>query len=62
MDKDRERWRTLAEGYFLQWFVGWLLNVPATCYCISGTGICSDDFTCCHTELEVADQTFHLTQ
>ena len=27
-------------------FVGWLLNVPATC----------------HTETEVADQTFHLTQ
>ena len=24
--------------------------------------ICSDNFTCCHTETEVADQTFHLTQ
>ena len=24
--------------------------------------ICSDNFTCCHTEIEVADQTFHLTQ
>ena len=24
--------------------------------------ICSDDFTCCHTEIEVADQTFYLTQ
>ena len=23
---------------------------------------CSDKFTCCHTEIEVADQTFHLTQ
>ena len=23
---------------------------------------CSDHFTCCHTETEVADQTFHLTQ
>ena len=23
---------------------------------------CSDIFTCCHTETEVADQTFHLTQ
>ena len=22
----------------------------------------SDNFTCCHTEIEVADQTFHLTQ
>ena len=33
-------------------FVGWLLNVPATC----------DDFTCCHTEIKIADQTFYLTQ
>ena len=24
--------------------------------------ICTDNFTCCHTEIEVADQTFYLTQ
>ena len=24
--------------------------------------ICTDNFTCCHTEIEVADQTFCLTQ
>ena len=24
--------------------------------------ICSDNLTCCHTEIEVADQTFYLTQ
>ena len=24
--------------------------------------ICSDNFTCCHTEIEVADQSLHLTQ
>ena len=24
--------------------------------------ICSDNFTCCHTEIEVADPTLHLTQ
>ena len=24
--------------------------------------VCSDDFTCCHTEIEVADLTFHVTQ
>ena len=23
---------------------------------------CTDNFTCCHTEIEVADQTFYLTQ
>ena len=38
----------------------WLLNVPATCECISGTNL--HNFTCCHTEIEVADQIFHLTQ
>ena len=64
-------------------FVCCLLNVPATCECISGTDllslfvacltsrqhasvsqgrICSDNFTCCHTEIEAADPTFHLTQ
>ena len=39
----------------------WLLNVPATCYCISGTDLFRQ-FTCCHTEIEAADQTFYLTQ
>ena len=29
---------------------------------ISQQRICSDKFTCCHTEIEVADQTFYLTQ
>ena len=29
---------------------------------VSQGRICSDNFTCCHTETEVADQTFHLTQ
>ena len=41
-------------------FVCWLLNIPAACKCISG--ICSDNCTCCHTEIEIADQTFHPTQ
>ena len=29
---------------------------------VSHRRICSDSFTCCHTEIEVADQTFYLTQ
>ena len=29
---------------------------------VSEGRICSDNFTCCHTEIEVADQTFRLTQ
>ena len=29
---------------------------------VSRGQICLDNFTCCHTEIEVADQTFYLTQ
>ena len=29
---------------------------------VSQGRICEDSFTCCHTEVEVADQTFYLTQ
>ena len=29
---------------------------------VSQGRICSDNFTCCHTEIEAADQTFQLTQ
>ena len=29
---------------------------------VSQRRICSDNSTCCHTEIQVADQTFHLTQ
>ena len=29
---------------------------------VSQGRICSDNFTCCHTEIEVADPTFHLTR
>ena len=45
-------------------FVGWLVG----CFTaqqqasVSQGRICSDNFTCCHTEIEVADQTFYLTQ
>ena len=29
---------------------------------VSEGRICSDNFACCHTEIEVADPTFHLIQ
>ena len=29
---------------------------------VSQGRICTDNYTCCHTEIEAADQTFHLTQ
>ena len=47
--------------YEVRLFVGWLLNVPTTRECISGTDLLNN-CTCSHTETEVADPTFHLTQ
>ena len=43
-------------------YVCWLLNAPATGYSVSQGRICSDNFTFCQTEIEVAEQTFYLTQ
>ena len=58
--RPRRRWRgdimRQQEG-----FVCLLLNVPVTCECIAGTDLLRQ-FTCCHTEIEVANQTFHHTQ
>ena len=41
-------------------FVGCLMSQQHAS--VSQGRICSDNFTCCHTETEVADQTFYLTQ
>ena len=41
-------------------FVGCLTSQQQTS--VSQGRVCSDNFTCCHTEIEVADQTFYLTQ
>ena len=42
--------------------VAWLLNVPSNMLVYLRGRICSDNFTCCHAEIEVADQTSYLTQ
>ena len=47
-----------GEGGVVCLLVACLLDVPATCQCISGTDLFN--CTCCHTEIEVADQTFYL--
>ena len=57
-EKERERERERERESF---FVVWLLQVLATCLCISGTYL-QDNFTWCHTEKEVTDQMFYLTQ
>ena len=48
----------LREGFVL--LVGCLTSQQHAS--VSQGRICSDNFTCCHTEIEAADQTFHLTQ
>ena len=50
------------------WLLGLLVCLLVGCITsqqhasVSQGWICSDDFTCCHTEIEAADQTFYLTQ
>ena len=41
-------------------FVGCLMSQQHAS--VSQGRICSGNFTCCHTEIEATDQTFHLTQ
>ena len=45
---------------FVCWLVGCLTSQQQAG--VSQGRICQDNFTCCHTEIEVADQTFYLTQ
>ena len=45
---------------FVCWFFGCL--TPQQHASVSQGRICSDNVTCCHTEIEVTDQAFHLTQ
>ena len=42
------------------WFVGCLKSQQQAS--VSQGWICSDNFMCCHTEIQVADLTFYLTQ
>ena len=47
-------------GTIVCWLVGCLTSQQHAS--VSQRQICSDNFACCHTKIEVADQTFHLTQ
>ena len=55
---------TNRPGWRYSWLVGWLLACLTSQQqaSVSQGRICSDNFTCCHTEIEVADPTFYLTQ
>ena len=50
----------LSQGGFVCWLVACLTSQQQAS--VSQGPICSDNFTCCHTEIEVADPTFYLTQ
>ena len=52
--------RTTGSGVKVCLLVGCLTSQQHAS--VSQGWICSDNFTYCHTEIEVADQTFHLTQ
>ena len=49
-----------VKGLFVCLLVGCLTSQQQAS--ISQGRICSDNFTCCHTEIQVRDQTFYLTQ
>ena len=46
--------------FVVAWLLGCLMSQQHAG--VSQGRICSDNFTCCHTEIEVADQTFYLIQ
>ena len=50
----------ITPGAWRSLFVGCLTSQQQAS--VSQGRICSDNFTCCHTEIEVAGQTFYLTQ
>ena len=65
--REREEKEMGEEGGGEWWtkrFVCWLLACLTSQQhtSVSQGRICSDSFTCCHIEIEVADQTFHLTK
>ena len=55
-DKGNHRYRKT----FVCWLVGCLTSQQQAS--VSQGRICSDNFTCYHTEIDVADQAFYLTQ
>ena len=59
-DSSKQRTMEGRKAKFVCWLVGCLTSQQQAS--VSQGRICSDNLTCCHTEIEVADQTFYLTQ
>ena len=49
-----------SSGSLLCWLVAYLMSLQHPC--VSKGWICSYNCTCCHTEIEAADQTFYFIQ
>ena len=60
----RSRGGRLNHWAIVCWLVGWLVGCLTSQQqaSVSQRRICSDNFTCCHTEIQLADPTFYLTQ
>ena len=58
------QWTPQGAVWTHQWFVCLLVGCLTSQQhaSVSQGRICTDNVTCCHTEIEAADQTFHLTQ
>ena len=52
--------QNVVQTRLIELFVGCLTSQQQAS--VSQGRVCSDKFTCCHTEIEVADPTFYLTQ
>ena len=61
-------WLSIATRTFMRVTVTMIVCLLVGCLSsqqhasVSQGRICTDNFACCHTEIEAADQTFHLTQ
>ena len=57
-------YRPFGMGQYVVWYVCLLVGCLTSQQqaSVSQGRICSDNFTCCHTEIEVADPTFYFTQ
>ena len=68
MTTRRRRWTRTVMMMMKRWWTSGCVCLLVGClmsqqHASASQGqICSDNFTCCHTEAEVADQTFYLTQ
>ena len=50
---------SVSKWTFVCWLVGCLTSQQQAS--VAQGRICSDNFTCCHIEIEVADPTFYFT-